>query len=79
MPSGAINYLAGLAGIRARAFYAAVALGSLPKTIAYVTLGGALSDPLSARGAFAVALYAAAAAGGALVARRLVRSRPVAA
>ena len=79
MPSGAVNYLAGLAGIRARAFYAAVALGSLPKTIAYVTLGGALSDPLSARGAFAVALYVAAAAGGALVARRLVRSRPVAA
>ena len=79
MPSGAVNYLAGLAGIRPRAFYAAVALGALPKTIAYVTLGGALSDPLSARGAFAVALYVAAALGGALVARRLVRSRPVAA
>ena len=79
MPSGMVNYLAGLAGIRPRAFYAAVALGALPKTIAYVTLGGALSDPLSARGAFAVGLYVAAAAGGALVARRLVRSRPVAA
>jgi uncharacterized membrane protein YdjX (TVP38/TMEM64 family) len=76
MPSGAVNYLAGLAGIRPRAFYPAVALGSLPKTIAYVTLGGALSDPVSARGALAVALYVAAAAGGALVARRLVRSRP---
>jgi uncharacterized membrane protein YdjX (TVP38/TMEM64 family) len=76
MPSGAINYLAGLAGIRPRAFYAAVALGALPKTIAYVTLGGALQDPLSARGAFAVALYAAAALGGALVARRLIRTRP---
>ena len=79
MPSGAVNYLAGLAGIRPRAFYPAVALGALPKTIAYVALGGALADPLSARGAFAVALYAAAAVGGALVARRLVRSRPVAA
>jgi uncharacterized membrane protein YdjX (TVP38/TMEM64 family) len=79
MPSGAVNYLAGLAGIRPRAFYAAVALGALPKTIAYTTLGGALDDPLSARGAFAVALYAAAAVGGALVARRLVRTRPVAA
>ena len=76
---GAVNYLAGLAGIRPRAFYAAVALGALPKTIAYVTLGGALRDPLSARGAFAVALYVAAAAGGALVARRLVRLRPGAA
>jgi uncharacterized membrane protein YdjX (TVP38/TMEM64 family) len=77
MPSGAVNYLAGLAGIRARAFFAAVALGALPKTIAYVALGGALADPLSARGAFAVTLYVAAAAGGALVARRLIRSRPV--
>jgi uncharacterized membrane protein YdjX (TVP38/TMEM64 family) len=76
MPSGAVNYLAGLAGIRPRAFYAAVALGALPKTIAYTTLGGALQDPLSPRGAFAVALYAAAAVGGALVARRLIRSRP---
>jgi uncharacterized membrane protein YdjX (TVP38/TMEM64 family) len=79
MPSGAVNYLAGLCGIRPRAFFAAVALGALPKTIAYVALGGALSDPLSARGALAAALYAGAAAGGALVARRLVRSRPVAA
>jgi uncharacterized membrane protein YdjX (TVP38/TMEM64 family) len=76
MPSGAVNYLAGLAGIRPRAFYAAVALGALPKTIAYTTLGGALDDPLSARGAFAAALYAAAALGGALVARRLIRTRP---
>jgi len=51
-------------------------LGALPKTIAYVALGGALSDPVSARGGVAVALYLAAAAGGALVARRLIRSGP---
>jgi uncharacterized membrane protein YdjX (TVP38/TMEM64 family) len=76
MPSGMVNYLAGLAAIRPRAFFGAVALGALPKTIAYVTLGGALSDPLSGRGAFAVALYVGAAAGGALIARRLLRSRP---
>jgi uncharacterized membrane protein YdjX (TVP38/TMEM64 family) len=79
MPSGAVNYLAGLAGIRSRAFIAAVALGALPKTIAYTTLGGALDDPFSPRGAFAVSLYAATAVGGALVARRLVRTRPLAA
>jgi uncharacterized membrane protein YdjX (TVP38/TMEM64 family) len=76
MPAGMINYLAGLAAIRLRAFLPAVALGALPKTIAYVTLGGALADPVSFRGAFAVALYLAAAAGGALIARRLLRSRP---
>jgi uncharacterized membrane protein YdjX (TVP38/TMEM64 family) len=78
VPAGPVNYLAGLAGIRPRAFLAAVALGALPKTIAYVTLGGALADPVSARGALAAALYVAAAAGGALVARRLMRARPVA-
>ena len=65
---------AGLAGIRLRAILAAVALGALPKTVAYVALGGALDDPLSTRGALAVALYVGAAAGGALVARSLVRS-----
>ena len=75
-PAGILNYLAGLAGIRLGTILAAVALGALPKTIAYVVLGGALSDPLSARGAFAVTLYAGAAACGAVVARRLVRSRP---
>ncbi|HEX6022628.1 MAG TPA: TVP38/TMEM64 family protein [Solirubrobacter sp.] len=73
MPSGIVNYLAGLVGIRLRAFAAAVSLGALPKTIAYVALGGALADPLSARGATALALYAVTAAVGALVARRLVR------
>ena len=76
VPSGIVNYLAGVAGIRSRAFLAAVALGALPKTIAYVALGGALSDPWSARGLFALGLYVAAAAGGALVARRLVAARP---
>jgi uncharacterized membrane protein YdjX (TVP38/TMEM64 family) len=76
MPSGIVNYLAGLVGIRLHTFTAAVGVGALPKTIAYVTLGGAISDPLSTRGAVAVALYLATAAAGALVARRLIRSRP---
>ena len=78
IPASVVNYLAGLTAIRGRAFFAAVALGALPKTIAYVALGGALSDPLSLRGGVALALYAGAAAGGALLARRLIRSRPVA-
>ena len=75
-PSGLVNYVAGLAGIRPRALLGAVALGALPKTVAYVTLGGALSDPLSGRSALALALYVGAAAGGALIAGRLIRSRP---
>ena len=75
-PAGILSYAAGLAGIRLRAILAAVALGALPKTVAYVALGGAISDPLSARGAFAVTLYAGAAVCGAVVARRLMHSRP---
>jgi uncharacterized membrane protein YdjX (TVP38/TMEM64 family) len=75
LPSGPVNYLAGLAGIRLRAFGAAVTLGALPKTIAYVALGGALTDPLSTRGAIALGLYAATAVAGAIVARRLLRAR----
>jgi uncharacterized membrane protein YdjX (TVP38/TMEM64 family) len=75
-PAGMLNYVAGLAGLRARTVCLAVALGSIPKTIAYVTLGGALSDPVSLRGAVALALYIGAAGGGALIARQLLRSRP---
>jgi uncharacterized membrane protein YdjX (TVP38/TMEM64 family) len=76
VPAGLVNYLAGVTGLRVRAVLGAVALGALPKTVAYVALGGALTDPFSARGLVAVALYAAAAAGGVLVVRRLVKSRP---
>jgi uncharacterized membrane protein YdjX (TVP38/TMEM64 family) len=75
-PSGVVNYVAGLAGIRPLACCGAVALGALPKTIAYVALGGALADPVSTRGAIAVALYVGAAVGGAMIARRLLRLRP---
>ena len=69
-PAGVISYAAGLSGMRVVAFAAAVALGALPKTAAYVALGGALHDPLSVRGMLALGLYAAAAVTGALLARR---------
>lgn len=69
-PAGVISYAAGLSRMRVAAFAAAVALGALPKTAAYVALGGALHDPLSARGMLAAGLYAGAAAIGVLLARR---------
>jgi uncharacterized membrane protein YdjX (TVP38/TMEM64 family) len=69
-PASVLNYAAGLTAMPLRAFAAAVALGALPKTVAYVALGGALSAPLSARGLLAIALYAATALAGALLARR---------
>jgi uncharacterized membrane protein YdjX (TVP38/TMEM64 family) len=76
VPSGIVNYVAGLSAIGAPAFLGAVCLGALPKTIAYVALGGALADPISGRGAVALGLYAAAALGGALAARRLLADVP---
>jgi len=81
-PSGLVNYLAGLAGVHPRALLGAVALGALPKTIAYVALGGALSAPFSVHGLLAITLYAGTALAGVLLARhqvRAARATPVAA
>ncbi|WP_037500299.1 TVP38/TMEM64 family protein [Solirubrobacter soli] len=73
-PAGVLNYAAGLTAMPVRAFAAAVAIGALPKTVAYVALGGALSAPLSTRGLLAIGLYAATALAGALLARRQLRA-----
>jgi uncharacterized membrane protein YdjX (TVP38/TMEM64 family) len=73
-PAGVLNYAAGLTAMPVGAFVAAVAVGALPKTVAYVALGGALSAPFSTRGLLAIALYAATVLTGALLARRQVRA-----
>jgi uncharacterized membrane protein YdjX (TVP38/TMEM64 family) len=73
-PANVLNYAAGLTAMPLRAFAPAVALGALPKTVAYVALGGALSAPFSTQGLLAIALYAAAALAGALLARRHVQA-----
>jgi uncharacterized membrane protein YdjX (TVP38/TMEM64 family) len=73
-PAGVLNYAAGLTAMPVRAFAAAVAIGALPKTVAYVALGGALSAPLSGRGLLAIALYATTALAGAVLARRQLRA-----
>jgi uncharacterized membrane protein YdjX (TVP38/TMEM64 family) len=73
-PANVLNYAAGLTAMPLRAFVAAVALGALPKTVAYVALGGALSAPLSTRGLLAIGLYAAAALAGAVLARHHLRA-----
>jgi uncharacterized membrane protein YdjX (TVP38/TMEM64 family) len=73
-PASVLNYAAGLTPMKLRAFAAAVALGAVPKTVAYVALGGALSAPFSGRGLLAISLYAATALAGALLARHQVRA-----
>ena len=67
VPAGVVNYLAGHGRDPGCArSLAAVGIGALPKTIAYVALGGALADPMSMRGAGRVsALYAGTAVVGA--------------
>jgi uncharacterized membrane protein YdjX (TVP38/TMEM64 family) len=73
-PASVLNYAAGLTAMPLRAFAAAVAVGALPKTVAYVALGGALSAPFSTRGLLAIALYTATALAGAWLARRHVQA-----
>ena len=73
-PASVLNYAAGLTAMPLRAFAAAVAVGALPKTVAYVALGGALSAPFSTRGLVAIALYAATAIAGALARPRHVQA-----
>ena len=73
-PASVLNYAAGLTAMPLRAFAAAVAVGAMPKTVAYVALGGALSAPFSTRGLLAIALYGDHALAGALLARRHVRA-----
>ncbi len=73
-PASVLNYAAGLTKMPLRAFAAAVALGAVPKTIAYVALGGALAAPLSSRGLIALTLYAATALAGVWLARRHVQA-----
>lgn len=44
-PFAAVNYGAGVAGVRFAPYVAATALGILPATLVYTGLGGALGDP----------------------------------
>lgn len=56
VPFTAINYTSGLTGVRLRDYTLGTALGIVPGTVAYVTLGSYGSEPVS----WPVALSAAA-------------------
>jgi len=70
IPYHLVNYGAGATRLKASAMAAGTAVGALPRTVAYVALGGSLDDLNSPAGIAAVALLAVTAIGGAVVARR---------
>ncbi|UQA91962.1 TVP38/TMEM64 family protein [Streptomyces halobius] len=73
-PFAAVNYGAGVAGVRFAPYVTATALGIVPGTLVYTGLGGALRDPGSPVLWIAPAGLVALSAGGWWAARR-VRSR----
>ncbi|WNV77698.1 VTT domain-containing protein [Geodermatophilus sp. DSM 44513] len=73
LPFTAVNYLAGLTAVRFRDYLAGTALGIVPGTVAFVTLGAHGSSPGSWPFVLAVLALVALSAGGAAAARRLRR------
>jgi uncharacterized membrane protein YdjX (TVP38/TMEM64 family) len=70
IPYNLVNYGAGLTSLKARAMAAGTAVGALPRTFAWVALGGSLDDLGSAEAKVAIALLVAMAVFGAVLARR---------
>jgi uncharacterized membrane protein YdjX (TVP38/TMEM64 family) len=70
IPYNLVNYGAGLTSLKVRAMAAGTAVGALPRTFAWVALGGSLDDLGSPEAKAAIALLVAMAVFGALLARR---------
>jgi len=72
IPYHLVNYGAGLTRLRVRDMAAATPIGALPRTFAYVALGGSLDDLGSPEAIAAVILLVVTAVVGAVVARRQI-------
>lgn len=70
LPYTVVNYAAGLTRIRLGAFVLATALGSAPRTFAYVALGGSLHDLGSPAGLASIAALVLLGVIGVIVAAR---------
>ena len=70
IPYNLVNYGAGLTSLSVRAMAAGTAVGGLPRTFAWVALGGNLDDLGSTEAKVAIALLVAMAFFGAILARR---------
>jgi len=78
LPFNALNYAAGVTGVRTRDYVLATAIGIVPGAFAYAALGGTLDDPTSPEFLAAVALVIVLAVGAPLVDRALRRRGAVA-
>ena len=72
IPYHLVNYGAGLTRLRVRDMAAATPIGALPRTFAYVALGGSLDDLGSPEAIAAVVLLVITAVVGAVIARRQI-------
>ena len=70
IPYNLVNYGAGLTSLKVRSMAAGTAVGALPRTFAWVALGGSLDDLGSPEAKVAIALLVAMAVLGAFLARR---------
>jgi uncharacterized membrane protein YdjX (TVP38/TMEM64 family) len=75
-PFNLLNYGAGVTGVSTRDYVLATAIGIVPGAFAFSALGSSLDDPASPEFVAALALTAALAIGGAVVARRRGRDEP---
>jgi uncharacterized membrane protein YdjX (TVP38/TMEM64 family) len=74
IPYNLVNYGAGLTSLKAQSMAAGTAVGGLPRTFAWVALGGNLDDLGSTEAKVAIALLVAMALFGAALARRQLAS-----
>jgi uncharacterized membrane protein YdjX (TVP38/TMEM64 family) len=72
IPYHLVNYGAGATRLSVRSMAAGTAVGALPRTVAYVALGGTLDDLGSPAGIAAILLLVVTALVGAIVARRQI-------
>jgi uncharacterized membrane protein YdjX (TVP38/TMEM64 family) len=70
IPDAPVNYLAGVLGVRARDLALGTAIGVAPRAFAYTALGDAIGDRSTAQTVASLALLAATAVAGLVVARR---------
>jgi uncharacterized membrane protein YdjX (TVP38/TMEM64 family) len=74
VPSGAVNYIAGLTKLRFGQMALGTAVGSAPKVFGYVALGGSLDNLNSVEAKVAIGLLLVLAVAGLVVARVQLRS-----
>jgi uncharacterized membrane protein YdjX (TVP38/TMEM64 family) len=77
VPFSALNYAAGVSGVRLRHYVPATALGIIPGTIAYAALGGTIANPTSPEFLAAVAFFVTVIVATAALRRRIPWFRTV--